>query len=104
MLNFDTPIHHDLEAEIFGDLGRLVGPDAQLQPEVFGANLGGLIGDIGGVFGATEHIDHVNLDGNVRQRRVNLMSQNGAALCGQDGVDEIYVVGRRRQQVGRDEI
>src|SRR5699024_3001723 len=104
VFNFHAAVHDNGHAEVFGNLGCFIGPDAQLQPEVFGADGGCFLGDLRGVFGATEHIDHIDLYGNVFQGGIDRVAQNLTALFGQDRVDEIDVVGRGGQQVGRHEI
>lgn len=65
MLNHDAAVFDVVEAGGGGYLRGFFVRDVELEPERFGADLGGLAGDFGRLLGAAEDVDEVDGAGNV---------------------------------------
>ena len=72
-------VHDDFDARSLGGRRRRVVADAQLHPDDPGADGDGVGDDPGGFLGVTEHVDHVDLVGDVAQRGVDLFAEQGLA-------------------------
>ena len=78
-LDLRTAVHDHFEPRRLRRLRRGVVPDTQLHPHDLGAD-GDRIRDNGGrVLGPAEHVDHVDLVGNVAQRRIGHLAEQWLA-------------------------
>src|SRR5580658_5551786 len=73
--DFGATVHHDFQACRLGLLRRRIIPHAQLHPYHLGTDGDGVIDDRADLVGRPEHVDHVDLVGNVAQRGVDTLAQ-----------------------------
>ena len=78
-LDLRAAVHDHFETGGLGDLRRRIVPNTQLHPHDLGAD-GDCVRDDGGcVLGPAEHVDHVDVIGNVAQRRIGRLAEQGLA-------------------------
>ena len=87
----DAMVLDEGQATRFGNAGCFLRRDPKLEPENLGADLYGLVGDIGAILGWPEHIDDVHRLGDFQQRGVALFAED-RIVVGIDGDDSIAML------------
>ena len=89
-LDLRAAVHDDFDACSLGGRRRLVVADAQLHPDDPGADGDGVGDNAGRFLGSAKHVDHVDLVGDVAQRRVDLFPEQG--LAGDGRIDRDHAI------------